>query len=75
MTPHSCKELYDKIKDTPEYQRELELYDRGEKIAAMKAELRKRLAKTKAKRRVEAWPPPRYDDVYFEGVAWLDENG
>ena len=27
MTPHSCKELYDKIKDRPEYQRELELYD------------------------------------------------
>lgn len=72
MTPHSCKELYDRVKDTPEYKRELELYDREEKIAEMKAKLRKRL---KAKRRVEAWPPPRYDDVYFEGLEWLDKNG
>lgn len=72
MTPHSCKELYDRVKDTPEYKRELELYDREEKIAEMKAELRKRL---KAKRRVETWPPPRYDDVYFEGLEWLDKNG
>jgi hypothetical protein len=20
-------------------------------------------------------PPPRYDDVFFEGVAWLDNEG
>ena len=32
MTPHSCKELYDKIKDRPEYQRELELYDLEEEM-------------------------------------------
>lgn len=32
MTPHSCKELYDKIKDTPEYQRELALYDLEEEM-------------------------------------------
>ena len=72
MIAHSCKELYDKIKDTPEYQRELELYDREEKIAEMKAKLRKRL---KAKRRVETWPPPRYDAIYYDGVEWLDNNG
>ena len=30
MIAHSCKELYDRVKDTPEYKRELELYDREE---------------------------------------------
>lgn len=22
-----------------------------------------------------AWPPPRYDDTYFKGVAWLSREG
>jgi len=28
------------------------------------------------KRKAKYVPPaPRYDDIYFEGVKWLDENG
>ena len=38
-------------------------------------ELRRRLrayVEEKRKRHVQPDPPPRYDEVYFEGTAWLD---
>jgi hypothetical protein len=38
-----------------------------EKVAALRESLRQRAA-----RRVQPHPAPRYDDVFFEGVAWLD---
>jgi len=46
---------------------------RNEKI---KKRLREILKKNKeAKERAEFRPQPRYDEVYFKGVAWLDEYG
>jgi hypothetical protein len=38
-----------------------------EKVAALRESLRQRAA-----RRVQPHPAPRYDDVFYEGVAWLD---
>lgn len=38
-----------------------------EKIAALRERLRQR-----AERRVQPYPAPRYDAVFYEGVAWLD---
>lgn len=32
-----------------------------------------KLAKEKPKKPKNPFPKPRYDDVYFEGVKWLDE--
>lgn len=48
---------------------------REEKIAEMKARLRAMLHRDRTAKRVEAWPPPRYDDIFFKGVEWLDKNG
>lgn len=43
------------------------------KIKRMRAEVQRRLAKKRKARRVIAPdPPPRYDQVFEEGVAWLD---
>ena len=49
----------------------------SEKILKKKRDALKELAKIKlaAKRRkslVKPHKPPRYDDVYFEGLVWLD---
>ena len=42
-----------------------------DKIQDMKERLRKSLGKkSKEKRFIPT--PPRYDDVYYEGLAWLD---
>lgn len=43
----------------------------------MRTEIRRRLevARDRRRRVVAPDPPPRYDDVFFEGTAWLDENG
>lgn len=48
-----------------------EWMERRIRVAYIRAEVARR---HEAKRGVErpASPPPRYDDVYFEGVAWLD---
>ena len=41
-----------------------------EKVAALRERLRRR-AERRAKGRVQPHPAPRYDDVFYEGVAWL----
>ncbi len=38
----------------------------------VKHRLREKLARERERRKSVA-PQPRYDDVFFEGVAWLDE--
>ncbi len=50
---------------------------RKQKIAALKKEMQKRLDETiKRKEGQKArFIYPRYDEVYYEGVKWLDENG
>jgi TPP-dependent pyruvate/acetoin dehydrogenase alpha subunit len=46
-----------------------------QRIDEIKAELQKRLQKKKElrKKRKPASPAPRYDDVYFEGLKWLNQ--
>jgi hypothetical protein len=34
--------------------------------------IRQRLAARRAERAIPSGLPPRYDEVYFEGVKWLD---
>jgi hypothetical protein len=34
--------------------------------------LEERVLKEKALAAVKTQPPPRYDDVFYQGVAWLD---
>ncbi len=59
-------ELEEKMKE----QLEMKPIDK-EKIRAMKELLRKGLdKKLKEKRFIPT--PPRYDDVFYEGLAWLD---
>ncbi|MCL2726678.1 MAG: hypothetical protein FWD69_19840 [Polyangiaceae bacterium] len=46
--------------------------------AARERETKKRIAEKLAQKRAQqiacrVLPPPRYDDVFFEGLAWLDE--
>ena len=50
---------------------------RKERIAKLKNDMRKRLEKMvrRHKQNKPKFTPPRYDDVYYEGVKWLDENG
>jgi hypothetical protein len=45
---------------------------RAEAREAIRAEIRRRLANGR-RRLVSPDPPPRYDDVFFEGTAWLDK--
>lgn len=44
---------------------------RAEKIAAVKTKLAQRLEERSVKA-APPDPPPRYDDVFHRGVAWLD---
>jgi len=46
------------------------------RIEALKPKLRRKLAaKRAARRRIPpVSPPPRYDEVYFRGTAWLDQQ-
>ena len=51
---------------------------REEKIAEFKKQLNEKLEKKREKwanRKTKDFTPPRYDDVYFEGIEWLDKNG
>lgn len=44
-----------------------------ERIAALKERFREKIKERRAAERARVLaPPPRYDDVYFEGVAWLN---
>ena len=38
----------------------------------LKANIKKRREERKVKKKNSTIPPPRYEDVYFDGVAWLD---
>ena len=42
-----------------------------EKLAALRERFREK-AKERREAAHRAAPPPRYDDVFFEGVAWLN---
>jgi hypothetical protein len=43
------------------------------RLKKMREEVQRRLAKKReARRTVVPQPPPRYDEVFAEGVAWLD---
>jgi hypothetical protein len=43
-------------------------------LEAARAEFQRRLRERLGRKPVEpAGPPPRYDEIYAEGVAWLDE--
>jgi hypothetical protein len=46
------------------------------RIRALKPKLRSKLAANRAARRriPPVSPPPRYDEVYFQGTAWLDRQ-
>lgn len=45
-----------------------------EKIEEMRAEVRRRLARKRRSRprMIVPHPPPRYDEVFADGVAWLN---
>ncbi|MFW6012486.1 MAG: hypothetical protein ACOC92_02120 [bacterium] len=45
-----------------------------ERLRAMRQEVRRRLAAKRRRRArlVAPDPPPRYDEVFFQGLAWLD---
>lgn len=43
------------------------------KIAAVRKQVRERLAERVSRRREPVSPQPRYDEVFFEGLRWLDE--
>jgi hypothetical protein len=44
------------------------------RVEALRKKIRTKLAEKRRARvkLVEPVPPPRYDNIYFEGVAWLD---
>jgi hypothetical protein len=42
-----------------------------ERIAALRTKVQKRL-KERINNRVAVNPPPRYDEIFFQGVEWLD---
>ena len=50
---------------------------RKERIAELKKEMQKRLEERvrRNKQNKAKYTPPRYDEVYYEGVKWLEENG
>lgn len=43
------------------------------KVAALRKQVRERLAERVSKAPAPVSPQPRYDDVFFEGLRWLDE--
>ena len=46
---------------------------REERLARVRAEMQRRLERRREERKRKRFlPPPRYDDVYFEGLACLD---
>lgn len=47
-----------------------------ERLEEMRREMKRRLElKLDRERPVCPWPPPRYDEVFFEGTAWLNNHG
>lgn len=46
--------------------------ERQEAVARLREAVRERLAARLARPQTPV-PPPRYDEVFFEGLAWLDE--
>lgn len=50
---------------------------REEKIAEVKKEIEKIRKKRQRQRERDrkSFTPPRYDDVYWEGVEWMNKNG
>jgi hypothetical protein len=51
-----------------------EMKQRKEKLAVLKERIKNRLAEKEQKQKmVKPEPAPRYDDVFFDGVARLDE--
>ena len=49
-----------------------------DRIAKLKNEMQKRLeekVRCKKMQPRDNYTPPRYDEVYYEGVKWLDEYG
>jgi hypothetical protein len=47
---------------------------RSQKIKALRDAIQARLKKTGGEPRAKPMPQPRYDDVYAEGVKWLDKQ-
>ena len=47
-------------------------FSKEERMALLRCRLAMKLA---AKSERVLAPAPRYDDVFFEGVRWLEENG
>ena len=67
------KELHDRVKDTPEYKRELEQYDREEKIAELKEAFKMCVEEPKkssdSAEYIVVWPPcGHYADS--DGATW-----
>ncbi|KAF0159515.1 MAG: hypothetical protein FD159_456 [Syntrophaceae bacterium] len=51
-----------------------EMKQRKEQLAILKERIKSRLAeKERNQKMVRPEPAPRYDDIFFDGVAWLDE--
>jgi hypothetical protein len=51
-----------------------EMKQKKEKLAILKERIKSRLAgKEQNPKMVKPEPAPRYDDIFFDGVAWLDE--
>lgn len=48
---------------------------RKEALAKLRERVRARLEERRQRPAVPVSPPPRYDDVFFEGVKWLDHLG
>lgn len=44
---------------------------REERIEALRVKVQKKL-KERIDNRVAPNPPPRYDEIFFQGVEWLD---
>ena len=46
--------------------------EREERKRLFKEQLNKKLEAKIEKNKRQTFTPPRYDDVYYEGLAWLD---
>ncbi|MBI2840461.1 MAG: hypothetical protein HYX75_19250 [Acidobacteria bacterium] len=46
---------------------------RRDRLAVLRGKIRERLEETVARSTSPPTPPPRYDEVFADGVAWLDE--
>ena len=46
------------------------------KVGYLRRKIARKLAKKRdSKKEAKGYQKPRYDDIYFKGVEWLNENG